>query len=86
MGFADLVQTLRSTSGDMMGRVDVDDFLWVMMQQWAKHTEYVLKKTATKSAWALKNSLENKVSILILIVGLSCPVLSYPALLCLHYF
>ena len=35
MGFADLVETLRSTSSDVMGRMNVDDFLWVMIQQWA---------------------------------------------------
>jgi hypothetical protein len=63
MAFADLTETVRSTSSDVMGRVNVDDFLWVMMQQWAKHTEYTLKKTASKATLALKNSLDQKVPV-----------------------
>ena len=62
-GFSDLVEAVRATSTDPFGRLNVDDFLWVIMQQWVLHTEYLLKKTAAKTALALKNSLEHIVPI-----------------------
>ena len=62
-GFSDLVEAVRATSNDPLGRLNVDDFLWVTMQQWVKHIEYSLKKTAAKAALAIKNSLEHAVPI-----------------------
>jgi hypothetical protein len=42
-------------SGNWAGYVEVDDFLWVILQQWIKYSAWYLKRSATRAAWSEKN-------------------------------
>ena len=47
-----------STSSD--GLIDVDDMLWVIMNQWAKFTQWYAKRANARSLWNQNNAPEMK--------------------------
>ena len=51
--YTDLVQKLKTNAA---GKVEVDDFLWITMIQWAKLSAWILKRITSKSA-TLEKSL-----------------------------
>lgn len=61
MQFADIVETLKTTTNDLEGRINVDDFLYVVMQKWGKLMAYQLNRAALKVAHTLKNCVESRI-------------------------
>jgi hypothetical protein len=61
MQFADIVETLKTTTNDLDGRINVDDFCYVIMQKWGKLIAYLLNKAALKVAQTLKNCIQNRI-------------------------
>lgn len=54
--FIEITEKLpKCESGTWSGHVEVDDFLWVILQQWVKYSAWYLKRCATRAAWSEKN-------------------------------
>ena len=55
--YVDLAEFVRGAATSSSGLVDVDDLLWVLMQQWAKFLSWFAHRAAAKAAWSESNSV-----------------------------
>jgi len=58
--YTDLTEKLRVNA---LGQAEVDDFLWLMVTQWAKLTAWFLTRTAKMSSTIEKNHLDSRFKI-----------------------
>ena len=54
---ADLAEKLRKAPN---GEIDVDEFLWLVMVQWAKYMAWYIKRSSLRAQWNEKNSIPSK--------------------------
>ena len=55
--YTDLTEKLRVNA---LGQAEVDDFLWIMVIQWAKLTAWFLTRSAKMSSTIEKNHLDSR--------------------------
>ncbi len=54
--FSDFAQVLKGVSKDITRRVNVDEYVWLCLKQWAQYTSYAIHRCASRAAYAIKNA------------------------------
>jgi len=54
--FPDFAEVLKLNSKELTQRINVDEFMWLCMKQWAQYTSYSLYRCAARAVFAIKQA------------------------------